>query len=240
MDFEKQLSNMRSLSRALMKTGISEKSSRKIAQWICEKADKNTITESDVKCLEFVKAIIGEIDADSTATFTATTAILNGIDNIESTYNYLLSLGYLEEEVKTFFKKDSSAFGLKKGNLEEIYNYLLSLGITSNEVKEIYLKAILLSPENVKNHCECVLSHYDKQLLLTLGKGFLFYGIYSDPLSAIETVYTELGPVVSRQLLEQEPYFLYQYKLDIYQKDFTLPMPHGEAVEIIEKYKKFN
>ena len=233
METDKIIQNSRLLSRALSETHLDEKLAFKLATAICTYAEKNTITDEDLRAIAFFEALRGSITADNV--HHAAFAIINGIDNMEGTWNLLLEKGFTKDEVENYFKKCSDAFSLNSEKINAVYDYFVSVGLAKEEILQLLLKAAPLHTEAVKELSESVLKRYDKELLVNLGKGFLFHPYYTDPQEAIETVYNHYGPTLSRQLLENEEYFLYDYKEASHQKD--LSMSHPDALAVIEKYK---
>lgn len=235
METDKIINNSRLLYRALLKSHVDDSVAHALATAVCTRVEKTTVTEADLRAIAFFENIHGSITRGNY--YIAAFAIINGIEELEAVWAFLLAFGYPESRIKDYFTVCSDAFSLKVANLKAILDYFISIGLTKEQILKIFLSAIQSSPEYVKEASECVLKYYDVELLLTLGEGFLFHNVYSDPISAIETVHKILGTELSRKLLENEEDFLYQFKEEFYQNDPTLPMPHSEALEIIEKYK---
>lgn len=226
---------LRNIAKQLDEIGFPD--GKDVAMYIME--EDKTKLELSVDEIETAKYILRLIGANGDARVHAgqiANGISTGCEEIKNVYKFLLNVGYSEEQLQKFYSKDQSAFCYKRTNLEKQFDYLEKIGLSHEQVLDVFLDTIYLGYDETKERCETVLKYFDNQMVYTLGKKYLFYGYYTDPVDGIEYIVEHLGVEKAEKLFLEQDMILYLWKEKYQRNDWTHGTQHKEAIQIINKY----
>jgi len=210
-----------------------------IAMYIMERDNNKTeLSPEEIDTAKYIKKIAGyKGDEETLSDGAVSHAIRKNKKRIEDMYMFLVEKGYTPEDIEKFYKKNSIAFYFDASEMNDCFDYLLKLNLLPEQVKNIFMHAVCLGFEALKNRCECVMRYFNLDTLYLLAQGYLFYLYYTDPVDGIEYIVNELGVNKAQELLINEEMFLYLWKEKWQRSDWVHGKQHREALEIIEKYR---
>lgn len=229
------IEQLRIMSKQL--ESISFPEARRVAAELIEVFKIEKLTEKQIDTAKFLVEFLSLKDSANRILYAIGGAIQNGKEEIIKTYNLLLSIGYDEEKIKDYYNKTAVVLTRDYVSVKEQYDYLVKIGFTDEEIKDCFLYAVSLGKEYMLSRCNLVLKHFNKDLLVTLSKGYLFYLYFNDPEDCIKYIVKFLGKEKAEKVLQAESELLYLWKSKFYRDEYVLGNQHNEAMHIIEKYK---
>ena len=235
--FMERIRTAQRLGRLLKEEGIQN--STMVAVYWVDRTDRDEYWDhNDRETLKFIKSKV-EIDKIEDASAFAS-AFINGKDNIEAVYNYLLNF-YTDEELKKYYQSNFYMFSFSLASVQKIEEYLNSLELNHDQIKTVLLATINLGLDECKVRNDLVLKLFnnDKEFLVFLAaERSLYYPYgYIDVPEALEFLVQEIGIEKARQFLEDNKnslYFLF-YRGKEYRTQYQALF--DEATEMIEQYK---
>ena len=224
-------------------SGVGFPNAREVAIYITERnKGKIELSDDEIKAALAIKMIAELTEDDSLNAISFAGLITKGSEHILKVCQTLKSLGkdgmgYTKKEVRDAFRKHISVFYLSEQELYKIYTSLRYWGFSDAQIKEIYLDAASLGIDELSKRTSCVARHFPKENIYVLGKQFLFYQYYTDPVDCIDTLVQEFGAIKALEILKQEEMLLYLWKDEFQRDDYSHGKQHKEAVAIIEKYR---
>ena len=215
---------------------ISFPEARRVAAELIEVFKIEELTEKQVDTAQFLVEFLSLKDSANRILYAIGGAIQNGKEEIIKTYNLLLSIGYDDKKIKDYYNKTAVVLTRDYASVKEQYDYLVKIGFTDEEINDCFLYAISLGKEYMLSRCELVLRYFNKDLLVQLAKGYLFYFYFNDPEDCIEYIVNFLGKEKAEQVLRGESELLYLWKSKFYRDEYVLGNQHDEAMYIIKKY----
>lgn len=236
---EKYCKTWRNITKQLKNIGVPD--AQGIAMIIADSyGDKMELTKEEIKTAQFILNFIEEREERSVDSLSIARGICSDLKEIKRVYVSFYKIGYSKDEVYEFYKKTPSIYTYTVQEFEELNEYLYELGLSPVEVKDVFLKTVRIGYEETKARCETVLKYFDNKMVYELGKDFLFYAYYTDPIDCIEYIVDRLGLNGAEKILNNEPMLLFLWKDKYQRNDWTHGPQHKEALELIEKYKKNN
>jgi len=230
------LKGFRNITKQLEKIDFPE--ARNVSMYIteCDKT-KLELTDAEIDTAKYIMKLIGGNDNARIHSDSIAKAIRADCAELKMVYDYLMQLGYSNEKLQEFYSKNQSILCYALKEITEQYEYLLKTGLTTEQIKELFLDTIYIGPYSLKERCEVVLKYFDKKMIYILGKQYLFYGYYTDPVDCIEYVVKRLGIEKAEKILREQDMLLYLWKEKYQRNDWTHGPQHREALELIEKYE---
>ena len=226
---------MRNITKQLKAINFPE--GNDIAMYIMEEnKTKLELSETEIETAKYILELICANDDAKMHPGQIAYGICSEGEEIKKVYKFLLEMGYSNEQLQTFYSKNQSAFCYKCIELKKQFEYLKDVGLSHEQVLDLFLETIYLGYNETKRRCETVLKYFDVQMIYVLGKKYLFYGYYTDPVECIEYVVKQLGIKKAKAILLEQDMLLYLWKEKYERGDWTHGPQHLEALELISKY----
>lgn len=221
---------------------VSIKNARTVASYWVEKQQDRQLDYLDDNDKETIDLIASIVDLKSTDNpMGIADAIIVGKEKIQETLDFLIELGYSEDELKEHYSKNIDSFVKEKSEIEKTVEYFKSIELDNETIKEILLTANKIGLEETKKRVGLALNIFNAKnfVCFLIKERNLFYPhYYVDPVDCLETIAKELDVDTARTLLEQEYMFIYYWKNKDYRKDFTYGPQFQEALKTLEQYKQ--
>jgi len=233
---EKYYKTWRNITKQLKNIGVPD--AQGVAMIIADSyGDKMELSEEELKTAQFMLNFIEEREERAVDSLSIARGICSDLKEIKKVYVSFYKIGYSKEEIHEFYKRTPSIYAYTVIEFEKLNMYLCELGLSPIEVKDVFLKAVRIGYDETKARCETVLKYFDKKMVYELGKNFLFYAYYTDPIDCIEYIVDRLGLKLAENILNNEPMLLFLWKEKYQRNDWTHGPQHKEAMELIEKYE---
>ncbi len=222
---------MRAIAKELKAIGLDDAIS---AADLIANENKESLSEKNKVELEFINNISSLNDISP---LIISKVVIDDIDVIKT--HSLLSELYAEYDLKEYYNKHEDLFIVNPDTVQDCIEYFNSIGIGKENILKILPSAVILGIEEVKERTTIVLSKFDVEFLVLLVAERMLYNnsFYTATKEALELIFTTLSTEKVKQLLIENPTFLWDFKTDDYKDDYAYKERHQEALATIEKYK---
>lgn len=211
---------------------------RHIAMMIADDdCKKEQLTEEECETAKFIMNFIDENDKPLDFIAIAD-GICSDFNEIKKVYAAMCKIGYTKEELYKFYQRNPVFFGCTLENLTKTVTYLGEIGFRVDQIKELLLKVLVIGYEEAKARCEEFLTYFDKDMVYQLGKEYLFFPYYTDPIDCLQYIISELGVEGAEKILLNEPMLLFYWKEEWQRDDPTHGFQHNEALKLIRMYAR--